>query len=109
MQFSISQHLRVFSAFVRGASSSPSMSGQGYVSRGRQTTNILGSKGDSGGTPQKSSSGSGGQTDTVQGSSTNGGGDPQNPSGDNRGTAGDPKGGSGGPTHTVKGSRGNSK
>ncbi|KAK0486630.1 hypothetical protein EDD18DRAFT_669912 [Armillaria luteobubalina] len=68
-----------------------------YVARGPPTKDSVGSKGNSGGTPQSSSSGSGGQTKTIQGSEGNGGGNAQNPSG-----------GSGGQTNNSTGSTTNS-
>ncbi|KAK0442560.1 hypothetical protein EV421DRAFT_1903986 [Armillaria borealis] len=75
MQFSIFQHLRAISPSVRGGSSSPSMSGQGYVPRGRQS-NTSGASTTTGSGPIKQPDGGsngGGQTNTSAGSGTAGG------------------------------------
>ncbi|PBL04541.1 hypothetical protein ARMGADRAFT_1070991 [Armillaria gallica] len=96
MQFNIFQHLRAISTSIRGCSSSLSMSGQGYVPRGRPD-NTSAVSGTSGGGPVKQPDGTkdgpAGQTNTIAGTSNPGGGKPQNPHGT----------GNGGPTNTIAG------
>ncbi|PBK86309.1 hypothetical protein ARMGADRAFT_1086780 [Armillaria gallica] len=74
MQSSIFQHLRAISTSVRGGSSSVSMSGQGYVPRGRQD-NTSAAPGQPGGGPIKQPDGTktGGQTNTSAGPTKRGG------------------------------------
>ncbi|PBK62766.1 hypothetical protein ARMSODRAFT_1024537 [Armillaria solidipes] len=75
MQFNVFQHLRAISTSVRGGSSSLSMSGQGYVPRGRQSNTSSGSGTTGGGpvTEPDGTKGTGGQTNTSTGSGTAGG------------------------------------
>ncbi|PBK62790.1 hypothetical protein ARMSODRAFT_1088992 [Armillaria solidipes] len=74
MQFNIFKHLRILPG-VRGLSTSPSNSGQGYIPRGPQT-NPSGGSGTNGNGPikqPKGGSNGGGQTNTSAGSGKPGG------------------------------------
>ncbi|KAK0471996.1 hypothetical protein IW261DRAFT_1424606 [Armillaria novae-zelandiae] len=67
MVFNISQLLRGISTSIR-----LSVSGHGYIPRGKQTSNSSGSAGNGGGKPQTpSGTGSGGQTSNSGGSTKN--------------------------------------
>ncbi|KAK0442551.1 hypothetical protein EV421DRAFT_1903978 [Armillaria borealis] len=70
MQFSIFQYLRAIVMSVRGESSSVSMSGEGYIPRGKGTNMSGGSTGNGNGPIKQPNGGSngGGQTNTSAGS-----------------------------------------